>query len=324
MRTPLVIYTYGAGRLGNQVLRFLHWIAWVRANEGAVSVLDLAFWQSARYFSTWREHPGCVFPVRNGRADRVARVLGKLPDRVLTWCDNRWLVQRTVHRLGKAWPRGQAILLNDLGNEQIELERPEFLHRVQDRPLTTCAGWRIACWKYVAEQQHVLRTWFRPAAEWRARSEEFMATLRARHDLVVGLLIRQTDYSIWHDGRFCYSTSQYVRWIKQLVDLHVGRNIVVVIASEAWQDPQEFHGLPCVFAPGARNLAGHPLDSFVALSLCDLIISPPSTFTATAAFVGNIPLWPITDSGQELNQADILHDALIDAARHPAFRLAVK
>jgi hypothetical protein len=324
MRKPLVIYTHGAGRLGNQVLRFLHWIAWVRANEGAVDVLDLAFWQTAQYFSVWSEHPGCVFPVRTGGADRLARLLAMLPEPVLRFSDNRWLVQRAVHRLGKTWPRGQAIRLNDQAGEQIELEGPQFLLRVQDRPLTTCAGWRIACWNYVAEQQNELRAWFRPAAQWRTRGEEFISKLRTKHDLVVGMQIRQTDYRIWHDGRFCFPTSQYARWIRQLLDLHPGKNVVVVIASEAWQDPQELAGLPYVFAPGARNLAGHWFDSFVALSLCDFVVCPPSTFSATAAFVGRTALLPITSGDQELTLRDMLPDALIDGARHPIFSLAVK
>ena len=321
---PLVIYTHGAGRLGNQVLRFLHWIAWVRANQEAVEVLDFAFWQTARYFSVWHEHPGCVFPVRAGRADSLARLLSMLPERAVQWADGRWLLQKWVHKLGRASPRSQALALDDQAGERIDLEAPEFLSSVQSHTLSTCSGWQIACWKYVAEQQDTLREWFRPAADWRRRSEEFIAELRTKHDLVVGLLIRQSDYSTWHDGRFLFSTVQYAQWIRQLLDLNLGRNPVVVVASEAWQDPEVLRGLPCVFAPGARNLAGHWFDSFVTLSLCDFVISPPSTFSAVAAFVGSIPLLPLTSNAQKLSSAELMSNALIDAARHPVFSLSVK
>jgi hypothetical protein len=321
---PLVIYTHGAGRLGNQVMRFLHWIAWVRANDGAAEVLNLAFWQTARFFSVWNEHRGCVFPVQGGRADRLARLLSLAPEPVLRFCDNRWLIQRRVHRLGYSRPGAQAIQLDDAAGEQVDLEGPGFFERVRAHPLTTCAGWRYSCWDYVAQQQDELRALFGPAMPWRKRCAEFIANLRTRYDLVVGVQIRQSDYSIWHDGRFLFSTAQYARWIRQLLDLYPGRNIVAVIASEVWQDPRELEGLPCVFAPGARNVDGHPFDSYVTLSLCDLIVCPPSTFSATAAFIGAIPLLPVVRADQDLNLQDLLPNALIDGSRHPVFSLAVR
>lgn len=151
-----------------------------------------------------------------------------------------------------------------------------------------------------------------------------MGALRAQHDVVVGLLVRQTDYRIWNNGRFFFSTAQYARWIRQLLDLRLGKNVTVVLASEAWQDPNELRGLPYAFAPGAKNLAGHWFDSFTALSLCDFVITPPSTFSAAAAFIGRIPVLPVTRGDQDLSPADMLQNALTDAARHPEFSIAVK
>lgn len=324
MRKPLVVYTYGAGRLGNQVLRFLHWLAWARANEDAVEVLDLAFWHWAKYFSVWREHPGCLFPLRRTRMDRLARMLDLLPDRARKLTEDRWWLQRMTQSIARRWPRCQALTINDRSGERINLEDPQFLQVVREYRVSTCAGWCIAGWNYVEEQQHALRAWFQPAHEWRQRAEDFMGALRAKHDIVVGLLARQTDYRIWNGGRFFFSTAQYARWIRQALNLHLGRNVIVILASEAWQDPRELAGLPYVFAPGAKNLAGHWFDSFVALSLCDLVISPPSTFSAAAAFIGRIPLLPVTRADQDLNTADILQNSLIDAARHPEFSIAVK
>ncbi|MBW4052015.1 MAG: hypothetical protein HIU85_11225 [Proteobacteria bacterium] len=306
------------------MLRFLHWLAWARANDGAVEVLNLAFWDWAKYFSIWRERPGCLFPARQTRADQYARMLNMLPERVRKLSEDRWWLQRMMQSAAGKWPRWHAIKINDRAGERIDLQDPQFLEEVRHYRLSACAGWCIAGWQYVEEQQHTLRSWFQPAAEWQTRAEDYIGSLRAKHDVVVGLLARQTDYRIWNDGRFYFSTAQYARWIRQLVDLRVGRNIVVVLASEAWQDPKELCGLPYAFAPGAKNLKGHWFDSFAALSLCDFVISPPSTFSATAAFIGHIPVLPLTRGEQDLNAADMLHNALIDAARHPEFSIAVK
>ena len=37
-----VIYTHGGGRLGNQVLRLAHWVAWVREPPGAGEIREAA------------------------------------------------------------------------------------------------------------------------------------------------------------------------------------------------------------------------------------------------------------------------------------------
>jgi hypothetical protein len=68
---------------------------------------------------------------------------------------------------------------------------------------------------------------------------------------------------------------------------------------------------------------GDAFDSFVELSLCDAIMSPPSTFAAMAAFVGRKPLWPLLERGQVLAPEQVILDALSDAARHPVFSCAV-
>lgn len=305
-------------------MRFLHWLAWVRANEGAVEVLNLAFWNSAHFFACWSEYPACLFPMRASFADHVARTLDLLPDRVRRWLVHNALIERSAHRLGSLLPHSRAIANDDRGGAEIRLDGPEFLQSLSGVRLITCSGWCIAGWQNLAQHQHALRGWFRPAPRWKRAAEEYMRGLRGRYDLAVGVLIRQSDYSIWNGGRFHFPTSQYANWMKQILDLYTGRKVVFVIASEAWQDPRELQGLPYVFAPGAHNLGGHPFDSFTALSLCDVIASPPSTFSATAAFVGDIPLWPLGELRQELKLGDLLPDALVQAAQHPTFRESVK
>ena len=60
------------------------------------------------------------------------------------------------------------------------------------------------------------------------------------------------------------------------------------------------------------------------LSLCELIVSPPSTFSATAAFLGNKPLWPVAVWNQIMALDQIFAGGIVEAAKHPAFSLAVK
>lgn len=319
-----VIYTHGGGRLGNQVMRFVHWMAWTRTHAPQVEVLNFAFWPFAGYFALWREHPGCVFPVRGGLADWLARRYRGLPGRWQTSLESGNRLPRKVQASGHWWPGWQAVDLDVAREESIDLDDPAFLERVTRRAVTTCCGWKIASWRLVAEQQAELRGFFRPAAEFERPATEFIAQLRRRHDLLIGVLIRQSDYVSWNDGRFYFTTAQYAAWIRQLLDLHPGKRVAFVIASEEWQDPALFEGLPCFPATGNPGTDGHWFEKWVELSLCDFIVSPPSTFSATASFLGGVPLWPVVSANQMMALDQRLEDGMVGAARHPLFSQSVK
>jgi hypothetical protein len=246
----------------------------------------------------------------------------RLPNWLRIRLETRW--QSLVQNTGKWWPDWQAISLHDEAGEQIDLESPLFTATISRSRVTTCRGWKIACWRLFEEQQTELRQFFLPAAPFLRHAREFIEPIRNRYDVVAGLLIRQSDYRIWHDGRFHFSSIQYANWIRELVDLYGERRVAVIIASDEWQDPSVFSGLPCYFATGSVNAGGHWFESFAQLSLCDFILSPPSTFSAAAAFTGEIPLWPLGEPNQTLVLDQLITDAMVQAARHPLFSAAVK
>ena len=319
-----IIYTHGGGRLGNQVMRFAHWMAWVRAHPGEVEVVNFAFWPFAHYFEEWRSYPGCVFPLRSGRADRLARRRAALPSWLREIVEARSRLPRVVQAAGHWWPGWQAVELDIVREESIDLDNSDFLARIAQRPVTTCCGWKITSWRLVAEQQAELRDFFRPAPEFAGPAADFIGALRLEHDVVIGLLIRQSDYREWEGGRFYFSTAHYAAWIRQLVDLHAGRRVAVVVASEEWQDPAAFAGLPVHLATGNPRAGGHWFENWVELSLCDFVVSAPSTFAATAAFRGGVPLWPIGTADQVMAFDQVIADGMVGAASHPTFSRSVK
>lgn len=317
-----VLYTHGGGRLGNQLLRFAHWMAWAREHEGEVEVIDMAFWPYAELFQQWKSHPACVYPMRPHRLDAAARQFRWLPG---------WLGQRgarylhgAVHATGRWWPGWQMVALDDPAGESLDLESPDFFSSAAKHRVTTCAGWKVSGWNFLAKHQAVIRECFRPEPGFARCAEKFIAPLRGKYDVLAGLLIRQGDYRTWREGRFCFSAGTYAGWIRQLIDLHPGRRIAVVIACDERQELSAFAGLPCHFASGSANAGGHWFESFVELSLCDFVLSPPSTFGAMAAFVGGRPLWPLLATGQTLAFDQLITDALSGAAAHPVFGLSVK
>lgn len=323
-RPPTIIYTHGAGRLGNQVIRFAHWIAWARAHPGAVEILNFSFWPFAHFFAQWRQHPGCVFPVRGGWPDRLARCRSALPECVRQVSEKRSRAPRLVQALGGRVPGSQAIALDIHAGEILDLDDPTFLSRVDVRRYTTLSGWRIASWRLVADQERELREYFRPADDLAGPAHDFLRTLRATNELLIGVLIRQSDYREWDDGRFYFSSDQYAQWLRQVCDLHAGKRLAFVIASEVAQDEARFTGLPCHFATGNPGGCGHWFENWIELAGCDVIVTPPSTFSATAAFLGGVPLWPVLESSQQMALEQIIPDGMIGAARHPVFSRSVK
>lgn len=321
--THHVIYTHGGGRLGNQVIRFAHWIAWAHEYSGAVQVVNIAFWPFAQFFELWREHPGCAYPVRDGNADRVAARRAALPPSLRDWLERRCRLQRLVQTAGHWWPGCQAVELDVVREESLELDN-DFLFRVTRRPTTMCSGWKIANWSLIAKHESHLRDLFRPARNFAERAEKFVRQIRAQHDVLIGVLIRQSDYREWYDGRFFFPATQYAIWMRQLLELYRGRCVAFVVASETWHHPGIFANLPVYFASGSPNAGGHWFESWVEMSRCDMIVSPPSTFSATAAFLGRVALWPVVARDQPMAFDQVMADGIVEAARHPVFSLSVK
>jgi len=312
-----IIYTHGGGRLGNQVMRFAHWIAWALEHEEEVEVRNLAFWPYAKYFATWRAHPGCVFPLRPDGWDEAARLRQLLPEPVSRRLD--WRLQRRVQELGR-WRRGwNALELNNDAGQTLDLGDPTWIRRAAGSTTTTCAGWRIASWSLLDRHQAAVRGFFRPARDVAAGPGAFVGALRRRHDFVIGVHIRQGDYRDWHDGRFHFAMEQYGRWIRQALELHAGQNPVAVVVSDAPLAAGFGRGLP------VQQRRDRPaMEDWTTLSLCDVILCAPSTFAATAAFQGGVALWPLPAADQVLAREQILPDGMIGAAHHTVFSLSVR
>jgi hypothetical protein len=318
-----LVYTHGGGRLGNQVMRFAHWIAWSKAHPGEVEIVNFAFWPYADFFSVWRDHRGCAFPLKTGLADKLARLRMMLPNNFRTWSEGADRMSRFLMMISRFYPGCQRIQLRLPGEDDIDLGDASFLRRVASHRITTCSGWRIASWNLLADHQQEVRAYFQPALCYARPAKTFVAGLREHYEILIGVLARQSDYTVWAEGRFYFSSLQYAEWIRQIQVLYAGRRVGFVLASEDWQDPAIFEGLPVHLATGNPRHGGHWFENWVELSLCDCILSPPSTFSATAAFAGGISIWPVTATDQQMAFEQVMKDGLIGAARHTLFSIAV-
>lgn len=319
---PLIIYTYSAGRFGNQLLRFFHWAAWVRELDYQCSILHLPFWPYAKLFSEWSAKPACVYPDNREWVNSLAHMVDRCPG-ADPW-DLNWKLQRAALR-GSRHLRSLGVdVLRLSGVEKMNLEDSAFIERARATRFRVCAGWEFGCWSWLERHAAEVRRLFQPLPVYRRVAEAFVQELRAKYDVVLGLLARRGDYSTFFNGRLYYSWADYAGWVRQAMELYPGRRVVVVISSDDPIPLEAFAGLPVVLATGSVNSQGHWLESFLELSLCDLILGPPSTFVACAAFYGDKPWWPLRSAGQALRTDQVLSNHLFDAARDPELALSVR
>jgi hypothetical protein len=131
----------------------------------------------------------------------------------------------------------------------------------------------------------LLRAQFRLATPLRERLASFLKDLRARHGRLIGIHIRQGDYSEYRDGQWLFDLPTYHRVATYLASMFPGESVGFLISTNGSLPSCTFAGLNVYPAPG--DLA---LDMY-ALAACDLIVGPPSTFSGWASFVGNTPIY---------------------------------
>ena len=97
-----------------------------------------------------------------------------------------------------------------------------------------------------------------------------------------------------------------------------GPDCCLVVATDENQPPDILHGLNAVWCTGAIGQTGHFVESMTELSLCDVIVSPPSTFAGWAAFMGQVPQLPLTRADQVIRREDLTDDPFHNVEPRPA------
>lgn len=143
-----------------------------------------------------------------------------------------------------------------------------------------------------------LRTFFRPLAQYRDQAEPLVAGLRAQVDVVVGMHIRHGDYARHLQGRFFYSVEQYLGLMRRMVRVLAPQRVGFVVCSNALHGAADFAEFRMVRGPGGV------ISDLHALSLCDYVLGPPSSYSSWAAFAGNTRLLRVEKPTVEFSLAD--------------------
>ncbi|MDD2512394.1 MAG: alpha-1,2-fucosyltransferase [Proteiniphilum sp.] len=150
--------------------------------------------------------------------------------------------------------------------------------------------------KYLAAAKKEIIHIFTPQKEITERISDYIAVIRKTSDVIVGVHIRRGDYKNWHNGRFLYDFEQYASFMKKVEKLFPEKRVAFFISSNEWFETDVFHGLSC-YRFGKNQPSAEILDLY-ALSECDYIMGPFSTYSRWASFIGETPLCFIESANQ--------------------------
>ena len=129
-----------------------------------------------------------------------------------------------------------------------------------------------------------LNSFFRPASKYIDTINSPIKNLRSRNELVCGVLVRQTDYRSWNDGKYFYTSKQYAELLSSLNNSFNNKTVGFFIATDEIQDEKIYGDLDCFVR------VGFPLENLYSLSLCDFLVGPPSSYIGWSAFISGTHL----------------------------------
>ena len=334
-----------SGRLGNQLLRFLHLLAWVIDNDHSITICNVNFWPYAALFEHWKDNPYCNYPAkanqrqlpdviykylcgyshRSNQAPAKQEVTENNPKQAQLRKRHHMLHELIALVPGCASIRTERIFKNiEKVVQQVNLDNKETTESIKNNKFTLIGGWHVSAWSALQENETRARDLFTIHPLYRQAPLDLISYIREKHNLVVGVLIRQGDYRAWRGGHHFHTVQQYFEYMQLVRDLYPTIDVAFLVVSDEVIETKDSDNLNVYLGPGSRTGPGHPIENLLALSLCDLILSAPSTFSALAGFLGEVPLLPISSGPTQNLHTVPLINTLFDARHHAEFNEAVK
>jgi Glycosyl transferase family 11 len=320
-----IVFTHGGGRFGNQMFSYAQLLAFALEYDN-IDFVNMACWEYADLLETGqqdaicskssRKHPFYRFlyffcTVLYIKNDSVAKNI--IIHLLYFFAGNPLAKYYGTQSIcvEKAWTDEKLLMAQKLPD--LDLADPATFDLINQSKTTLLSGWGICDWKLVEKHQDKIREVLKVQYKYFDISNSFIADKRQKYDFIVGVMIRQGDYKLWKDGQYYFSIEQYSQWIDRLSEVFQSRGKVgFILASDASQNLKDFTSQNVHFTTGIANSSGHYIESISQLSLCDVIMSPPSSFSLWAAFLGDIPFIPLVDSQQVMAAERALNKSFFD------------
>jgi hypothetical protein len=320
MAETRIIFTHGGGRLANQLISHAHLLAFCAQHPRRFSLCNIALWP-------WRAQLAYAPAVSNGTRPNTAAQICEILLKAIAGKHGHNTFLRLIYRMAGLWPNlarfrtpdiDKAFLVQATAVPPIDLASQEAVALLTREPTVLLCGWQIRSWALVHTHRALILQRTLPSAQIAESAERLVGKMRAKCDFLVGVHIRRGDYRIYRNGCFFYELQQYADWMRQLQQRYAGFGSVgFLICSDEIFGLQDFEGLNVMAAWEFEEAL--PFRDNVALSRCDVLMGPPSTFALWAAFSGTIPMLVLTDQSVDMLLEPALQDSFFSWLRHPLF-----
>lgn len=166
------------------------------------------------------------------------------------------------------------------------------------RSLGFVNGWSTRCCSENISRvdRSVLRKIFMPSETIVKSIDDLFKEGKGENVVIVGVHIRRGDYKTFIGGRFYFDDIIYISLMRQVEKLFPEKCVQFYVATNECLSEELVRSFK-VLSLKSEITAAHDL---YALSKCDYIMGPPSTFSRWAAFINNVPLCFVWDRHQEI------------------------
>jgi hypothetical protein len=178
----------------------------------------------------------------------------------------------------------------------VNMGSPEFVAAAKKK-IVACEGWGFRDGESVTKHHSLIAELFRPSKTTEVKVQEFISEKRLDQNVVVvGFHVRRTDYRTFRNGEYYYDDVAWLSWIRQArsaFDSNAKRFVGVIFSDEDVS----------ALVNSANELIGALggiYEDLCLLAKCDYIIGPPSTFSAWASFIGQVPLLHMTKADMQV------------------------
>ena len=254
------------GRLGNNLYRWAHLIAFARENGAEVWDLSRTTSQYFRFFPKLNRK---LLPIV---AERKCFSMG---------CG---FLQYQIGKVILKFVRMFKVSRVDNWQEVLNLSDQAIFG---ESGTVLLSGFRFQDNDSLAKHSDYVRDLFSPPKHVKEAAEMFVRQRADGDNCIIAVHIRRGDYAKYMEGKYYFDTDVYARVLKSFASEHSDQKCKFLIFSDDSNLVlDDFSGLDVELSDFTY---GRYYDWFL-MSKCHYIIAPPSTYSGWASFYGSVPL----------------------------------
>lgn len=216
---------------------------------------------------------------------------------------------RGLHKLGVLARSGTSSVVTMDWAEELDLADVAIQERVRKcGNLWLMGGWLFRHREITPAFFDMAKEFFQLTEPYKRRVKGFVNAARKNAKILIGVHIRQTDFKTHVNGKYFFSTPEYLYIMTQAAQIFDRHEVAFLVVSDEPKSREDFPGLSCSFGSGI------PIEDMYCLGGCDYIISAAiSSFSMWPSFLYRIPSYRITDASKRITPADFtIHNGMWD------------